>query len=338
MVIIGILAVLVGCMIASGCVNSTMETDDITVMQTSGEVFTLPHTVERIILLNSNAAEMLYLLGASEMVVGVSQSIRDNTEIGSMFPAAMSVGKWNVPDVELISSLSPDVVIAFDSSKPNNADLIEAMGVPILYIDCYKPTTMVQDMRSLGILIGNRDRAEDFVMFYNATLENISTRLPLDVPMPRVFCEGYTDYAVQGVGSGMDLLLGISGGENVLLMNIATGTTKVSPEWLVATDPDVIVKVTTTKNTLDAVTRFSSLVGRPGFSSIKAVRNDRTFLIDSGIVYGPRTFAGALAVAKMLYPEEFSDVDVRSILQEYNEKFGLNLSNGMLVYPELVIS
>jgi iron complex transport system substrate-binding protein len=324
-------------MIAAGCVNFTTETDDITIIQTNGETFKFPHTMERIVLLNSNAAEMLYLLGASEKVVGVSQSIRDNAEIGPMFPTAVSVGKWNVPDIELISSLSPDVVIAFYSSKPNNADLIEAMGVPILYIDCYKPTTMVQDMRSLGVLVGNQNRAEDFAMFYNATLENISARIPPDVSMPRVFCEGYTDYAMQGVGSGMDLLLGISGGKNVLLMNITPGAMVVSPEWLVTADPDVIIKVTTTKNTLDAATKFSSLVERTGFSSMQAVRNNRMFLIDSGIVYGPRTFAGALAVAKMLYPEQFSDVDVRVVLQEYNEKFGLNISTGTLVYPEFEI-
>ncbi len=331
----GVIFALVCLVLAAGCVSPAENTDGITIVQTNGEPFVLPHTAERIVLLNSNAAEMLYLLGASESVVGASQSILDNAEIGRLFPGAVSVGKWNVPDIEMISSLSPDVVIAFYSSKPNNADLIEASGVPIVYIDCYKPTTMVQDVRSLGVMTGKSERAEEFAAFYNETLANISARIPEGAVIPRVFCEGYTDYATQGVGSGMDLLLGIARGKNVLSMNVTAGTTTVSPEWLVAADPDVIIKVTTSANMLDAENRFSSLVGRNGFSSMQAVRNDRVFLIDSGIAYGPRTFAGALAVAKMLYPAEFSDADIRDVLLKYNERFGMNVSSGTLVYPEL---
>jgi hypothetical protein len=53
-------------------------------------------------------------------------------------------------------------------------------------------------------------------------------------------------------------------------------------------------------------------------------------------VYGPRTFAGALAVAKILYPEEFSDVDIQDALQDYNERFGLSMSINIPVYPEFV--
>jgi iron complex transport system substrate-binding protein len=334
-VIFGVFAVLVGCAIAAGCVNHVSETDDIMIMQTNGEICTLPHIAERIVLLNANAAEVLRLLGASEKVVGVSQSILDNAEVGPMFPAAVSVGKWNVPDIEMILSLSPDVVIAFCSSKPNNANLIEAAGVPIVYIDCYKPTTMVQDVHSLGVLAGNSNRAEEFTMFYNATLENISTRIPSDTRMPRVFCEGYTDYAAQGVGSGMDLLLEMSRGKNVISTSVTAGKAEISPEWLVAADPEVIIKVATEKNMLNATDLISSLARRPGFSSMQAIQNNRTFLINSGIVYGPRTFAGTLAVAKILYPEEFSDVSIRDALQDYSERFGLNMSTKIPIYPEL---
>ncbi|MDO9523034.1 MAG: ABC transporter substrate-binding protein [Methanocorpusculum sp.] len=334
LLVLGVLLALICIVCTAGCVD-TQTSDEIVITQTDGTPFTLPHEAQRIILLNSNAGEMLYLLGVSDKVVGVSQSILDNKELGSMFPNAVSVGKWNVPDVETLASLSPDVVIAFASSKPQNADMIEAAGIPIVYIDCYKPTTMISDVTALGTLTGSSKKAREFVTFYQDQMDMITERVPDDVVPQRVFCEGYSDYAAQGKGSGLDLLLDICGAENIVNSDVTVSTTTVSAEWIVTQNPDVIIKATTSNNMQDAENRYVNLVSRTGYSSMTAVQNEKVWLLDAGLAYGPRTFAGAVAVAKMLYPDTFADVNISDIVEEYNEKFGLNVSRGALVYPEL---
>ncbi len=335
--VLGVLGVLMCCMFAAGCVSNENSPGSagVTILQTDGSVFTLPHTAERIVLMNSNAAEMLYVIGAAGTVVGASQSILDHAELGPLFPNAVSVGKWDVPDVELISSLSPDVVIAFASSKPKNADVIEAAGIPIVYIDCYKPSTMSQDVTALGILTGNPEPAARFVTFYDGVMQDVAESVEKISMSPRVYCEGYTAYSAQVNGSGLDLLLDLANGRNVLMQDAGATAPKVSPEWLVAENPDCIVKVVSVAKMSDPKGQFEELVSRTGFSSIDAVSQNRTWLIRNDIAYGPRTFAGAVAVVKMLHPTVSEHLDVRAVLDAYNAQFGLNVSAGTLVYPEL---
>ncbi|MDU9376630.1 Vitamin B12-binding protein [Methanocorpusculaceae archaeon Sp1] len=318
---------------SAGCVTTDVPAGAVVVNQTNGEPFTLAHEAERIVLMNSNAAEMLYVMGAAGRVVGVSQSIYDHAELGPLFPNAVSVGKWDVPDIETIGSLSPDVVIAFSTSRPLNADAIEAGGIPICYIDCYKPTTMAADVEALGVLTGNSDKAAEFVSFYEGVMDSVKNRTAPVSFSPSVYCEGYTDYSGQAKGSGMDMLIEFAGGRNVLTQEMGATSPKVSPEWLVAENPDVMIKILSVKNMESAEDQYAGFTGRYGFANLGAVSEDRTYMIRNDIAYGPRTFAGAVAVAKMLHPDATEDLSVRAVLDEYNTRFGLNVSAGQVVYP-----
>ena len=100
---------------------------------------------------------------------------------------------------------------------------------------------------------------------------------------------------------------------------------KVSPEWIIDQNPPVYIKVATHANMADAENRYNAITSRTGFSGIKAIADNRLWLIDSGITYGPRCFAGAASFAKMLYPDEFKDLSVEEMLKDYNKRYSLNL-------------
>ncbi|MBP2134380.1 hypothetical protein J2128_002346 [Methanomicrobium sp. W14] len=68
---------------------------------------------------------------------------------------------------------------------------------------------------------------------------------------------------------------------------------------------------------------------------MKAVRENRTFVIRNDILYGPRSFAGAALMAKILYPDELSDINVDNLLDKYNQEFGLNFSHCTISYPKV---
>ena len=327
------LAAVAAVLCSAGCVTTVSPAGAVVVTQINGEVFTLDHPAERIVLINSNAAEMLYVMGAADKVVGVSQSIADHAELGPLFAHAVSVGKWDVPDIETIGSLSPDVMIAFSTSKPLNADAIAAAGIPICYIDCYKPTTIAADVAALGVLTGNSGKAEEFISFYTGVLDAAANATAGISFSPSVYCEGYTDYSGQAKGSGMDLLIARAGGRNVLTQEMGATSPKVSPEWLVAENPDVLIKVLSVKSMENAADQYAAFIGRTGFANLDAVFENRTYMIRNDIAYGPRTFAGAVAVAKMLHPKAAASLSVRAVLDEYNTRFGLNVSAGEVVYP-----
>lgn len=326
-------AAVVAVLLSAGCVALNPSAGAITINQTNGEPFTLPNPAERIVLMNSNAAEMLYMIGAADNVVGVSQSIYDHAELGPLFPHAVSVGKWDLPDVEMISSLSPDVVIAFATSKPLNADTIKAGGIPLCYLDCYKPETMAADVAALGTLTGKPEKAAEFVTFYNGVMQSVREKTKVISFTPSVYAEGYTDYSGQATGSGMDMLIQIAGGRNILTQEMGATSPKLSPEWLVAQNPEVMIKVMSVKNMEGAKDQYATLTTRTGSSRLDAVTKNQTYLLRNDIAYGPRTFAGAVAVAKMLHPNATQDLSVEAVLNEYNTRFGLNVSAGQVVYP-----
>ena len=304
-------------------------------MQSDGTYVNLPHTAEKIVILSSNAAEMLQILGAADKVVGACDTILNNEYLGPMFPNAAETGKWNVPDLETIITLSPDVVIAYSSSKPKNADAIKAVNIPIVYIDCYKPTTICQDARELGKLVGTPEEAEAFCEYYEGIMDTLSGRISnVTAERPRVFCEGNTDYSAMGVGSAMDLLLNIVNGVNIVEAEYTSSTMKVSPEWIIDQDPAVYIKVTNHAYMTDAENRYNAIMSRTGFSGIQAIEGKRLRLIDSGITYGPRSFAGVASFAKMLYPDEFQDLSVENMLNDYNTRYSLNLPVENTVYPK----
>lgn len=336
-----ILAIAFIIFLSAGCITSSDSGKDnskIIFNQTNGEIITLPAVAERIVVLNSNAAEMLYVLGAGEKVVGVSEAVKKHPERQYLFPDAVSVGGSTTPDAELISSLNPDVIIAFDSMRPHNADMIEKSGIPIVYIDCYKLTNLREDVTSLGIISGKTKEAQAYLEFTDSIFSLIEQRVD-SIPessYPVVYCEFSSDYIIQGIGTSSDILLNITGGKNVLTDPISGSSNLVSNEWIISKDPDVFIKLMTADSISEIESTYSHIISRTGAFSMKAVQNNRTYIMLTDISYGPRSFAGAALMAKILHPDEFSDINVHDLLEQYNQEFNLNFSHENICYPDIL--
>lgn len=95
--------------------------------------------------------------------------------------------------------------------------------------------------------------------------------------MPAVYFEGYTDYSGRAKGSGMDLLIARANGRKVLTQEMGATSPKVSPEWLVAENPDVMIKVLSVKSMENTVDQYAAFTSRGGFADMDAVAEKRTF-------------------------------------------------------------
>jgi len=325
----GIILTMLCIVFAAGCISDG-SSGNIIITNSDGSTVTLNQTAERIVLLNSNAGEILYLLGDADKVVGISQSIANNAEQVKMYPNATVVGAWNEPDVEYLISLDVDLVIGYASSKPKNAEVLASAGIPIVYIDCTKPETMTQDIIEIGKISGNVEQAEKIGEYYDEVITEIESRVaPLSATYT-VYAESYTAYWGQGTNTGMGQLISIAGGQNIMT---DAGSRKISDEWVVSSSPQIIVKLVNNMN--DPEASYDELVTRVGFSTIDAVNNDRVWLIRNDLTYGPRSCAAAVALAKMIHPGVFEDMSVESVLTEFNTRFGTEFDVTGLTYPEL---
>lgn len=329
LIVSGLILTMLCIVFAAGCISDESQ-GSIVIMNSDGSNVTLNHTAERIVLLNSNAGEILYLLGDADKVVGISQSIANNAEQVKMYPNATVVGAWNEPDVEYLISLDADLVIGYATSKPKNAEVLASAGIPIVYIDCTKPNTMTQDIVEIGKISGNTEKAQRIAEYYNEVITEVESRVAPISLTRTVYAESYTAYWGQGTDTGMGQLISIAGGWNIMK---DTGSKKISDEWVVSSSPEIIVKLVNNMNDPNAA--YGELVSRTGFDTISAVKNDKVWLLRNDLTYGPRSCAAAVALAKMIHPEVFKDMSVESVLTEFNTRFGTDFDVTGLTYPAL---
>ena len=326
-----LIAAVVLSLAAAGCVSENNSAGGIDITNSDGTITHLDAVPERIALLNSNAGEILYMLGCADKVVGISQSIANNKEQAAMYPNAVVTGAWNEPNVEYLLNLNADLIIGYATSKPKNAEVLAAAGIPIVYIDCTKPATMAQDIIEVGKIAGDEDVASDIAQFYTEVMDKVAAAAASVDSKPTVYAESYTNYWGQGTDSGMGQLISLVGAQNIMT-NAASE--KVSDEWVVSSSPEVMVKLVNSME--NAKDQYTELMNRDaGFKTISAVKNNKVWLIINDLTYGPRSCAAAVALFEMCHPGVLTDLTADGVLTEFNKRFGTEFAMDDLSYPAL---
>ncbi len=313
---------------SAGCVSSDPEGFFVT--NSDGSITEISGEVDRVVLLNSNAGEILYLLGCADKVVGISQSIANNAEQAKMYPNAQVVGAWNEPDVEYLISLDVDVVLGYATSKPKNAEVLASSGIPVVYVDCTKPETMVSDVLEIGKLVGKSEQAEAITAYYSEVMEEVEEAAAKQTTHATIYAESYTAWYGQGTDTGIGQLISLTGGDNILE---DTGAKKISDEWVVTESPEIIIKLVNSMDSKEAV--MQEIEDRRGFSRVSAVQEEKVWLIRNDVTYGPRSCVAAVALFLMQYPDSSFALTPESVLQEFNERFGTDFETEDITYPSL---
>ncbi len=204
----------------------------------------------------------------------------------------------------------------------------DAAGIPYVVID-YNAQTLEKHLQStmiLGKVMGSEARAGKLAAAYKAKTEDTFARIKTAGPSGK---KVYVELAKKGPDDvGNSYGNGMWGGlvESLGATNIAKGQIEnwgpLNPEYVLAQKPDVIllagsewlaapqaVLVGFGADPAVANARMKAYLGRPGWADLPAVRNGEVHAIYHG---GARTlsdFVFARYIAKILYPDAFSDVD-----------------------------
>ena len=146
-----------------------------------------------------------------------------------------------------------------------------------------------------------------------------------DSPRPKVYVESYFEFSTVGPGSGAHDMCLLAGGENIAaVMDIPYP--KITSEWVVTQNPDVIIKAASYGNGYEAADNkeFNALcrtiMGRPvclhhGCRNRPRARDGQCHL------GRPRYLIGVAWLARWFYPERFADVDPDKWHAEYLQRF-----------------
>ena len=275
----------------------TSEDDGILLVDDYGRTIKLGKIPERIVSTAPTPTEILFAVGAGDLVVGVDEY--------SDYPAEVlnitKVGSYTL-NTEIIISLQPDLIISSDLVPLSQLELLEDNGIPFVILATRTLEDVLKDIRLVGILTGQVEAANDLADSLEDRIDAVTEKTQAEgVVKPRVYLE-YYPYWTYGPGSFGDNLIALAGG-----MNIAENTSSeypmLSSEFIIAQDPEVIIYTVGYMTTTTA----EEISSRPGWYSITAVEEGNISSIDDNIVsrYGPRIVDGLEELAALLHPDLF---------------------------------
>jgi len=208
------------------------------------------------VALNSDVLEIVRTLRAKEYIVGVFSEIVREPEFWGDLAQKPKVGSWRDPDLEAIAVLAPDVVVAYGRNPgPALEQKANLLGIQVLRLDFYKIDKLEEEVRTFGLLLDRRQEAEHFCELHRQHLKMIQERVTLTSRRPKVYIESYTDYHAAGPGSGGHEMCILAGGSNIAA-NLSIPFPRVTPEWVLTKNPEVIVKAASYGNGYSLKTPF----------------------------------------------------------------------------------
>jgi iron complex transport system substrate-binding protein len=207
-----------------------------------------------------------------------------------------------------IDALKPDLVLAFSDLQADIARELIRRGYPVYTFNQRSVAGILQMIRIVGALVGRADAGDALATTLEQGLDEIAGQpwrnaiavrpwpaeapqarpWPAEAPQarrrPRVYFEEWDDPLISGI-RWVEELVEIAGGDPVFpeLRDKALGKDRiVDPAAVIARNPDVIVASWCGK-----AVKKRTIVERPGWDRINAVRDDRIHEIKSTDILQP---------------------------------------------------
>lgn len=275
-----------------------------TLTDVTGNEVTLEEAPKAIVSMIPSNTEILYALGLSEEIVGVSDY--DNYPEEAATKEKIGGMEFNV---EKIISLNPDLVLAHESALGTwDAGLqqLRDAGVQVYTVTNAETfETTYETIHEIGEATGKTEEATKIVEDMKSKIKKVQEKVAEVDTKKKVLVEVSPEPEIYTPAGNtiMNEMLDMINAEN--LVADLDGWIKIDPEEIVKRNPDVIL--TTYGNyTPDAV---NLVLNRNGFSDVTAVKNKAVHDMDADLTgrMGPRLAEGLELVAKNVYPKAFNE-------------------------------
>src|SRR6185503_19420454 len=222
----------------------------------------------RIVCLTEEPTEVLYALGQSHRIVGISgftvrppRARREKPKV-SAFTSAR---------VDEIVKLEPDFVVGFSDIQADIAQALVKRGIEVWIANHRSVAGILDYIRRLGALVGEGAAAERYAGELEMNLEAVRARAATFPRRPRVYFEEWDDPQISAI-RWVSELIGIAGGDDVFPQRAAASLGRdrivADPDEVVRARPDIIVGSWCGKKF-----RPEKVAARPGWDAIPAVRD-----------------------------------------------------------------
>ena len=274
-------------LLAVPCLASRTLTDEM------GREVVVPDHPHRVICLMPTVTDTVYALGAGDDVVAIS----DYTKYPAAALKKPSVGDLIKPSIEIILSLHPDLVIGMQPKGPMEVtDQLERAGIPIFLVSPHGIAGILHSVQSIGTAMNRTPEADALVHSLQQRVDAVKSRTQ-GLPAPRVFMPVWYDpITTIGKKAFITEIIAAAGGRSVT-DDLPTEWPQISMEVVLERAPDALLLVRGGKTTLKV------LEGRPGWSSMAAIKGQRAYYVDDRINLASPVAIDALEdLAKQFHP------------------------------------
>ncbi len=300
-----------------------------TITDMSGNTVTIPVEVNKIVVtVCGGVSQEISVLGAADKIVAQPGKCLFST-LYTMFPYfndVPDVGAFSNANVEEIIKLDPDLVIV----GPSGNESIAATGIPTVSVLTGKATlaTITKEFTMMGEILGEQEKAADLVDLWNeklAIFEERSAQIPADEVKNVYYMLGAVTHT-NGNGSWGDSFVTVVGAENAAA---EIGDTKdVSVEQIISWNPDVIIASANEGSYIPT----EDIKNNEQLQDVSAIQNDEIYQCPVGCMWwdrpSPEAILGFMWLAKTIYTDYYSDIDLESEIKDYYQTFyGYSISD-----------
>ncbi len=283
----------------------------------------------RIVSLVPNGTEILFALGAGDLVVGVSHECDYPAEArtrpiltGSALTPGMSAAEVDAAvsaqvggglslytlDETRIAELAPDVIVtqqlcpvcAVSTEQVDGAVRPLPRCPELVSLDPNTIGGVFADIRRVGEVIGRSQAAEALLADLDRRLAAVRQRTAS--PRPRVLALEWLDPPFAG-GHWVPEMIEIAGGIDVIARP-GDHSARLTWDQIAAADPDVIVVMPCGFDEAGAREQIAMIADRPEWRALRAVREAQVFPVDANGCFsrpGPRLVDGVERLAAILH-------------------------------------
>lgn len=329
---------------ASAAANSAT----ITVTDHNGNSVTVPKDAKRIVVCDIYPlpSVLSVFFDSADRIVGmpdVSMSAAQNGLLGQLYPEILNAQtgfiKGTEVNTEELMKLKPDVVF-YSAESPRLGEQLTQAGFAAVAISASKwdyncVETLKQWIALLSRIFPENDKTKTVQEYSEKVLKQISdkTSTLADSEKKRAFfLFKYDDSTIMTSG---ERFFGNWWAETTGAVNVSKelpneNAAAVTMEQIYQWNPDVIFITNFTKAQPDDL--YNNTIGANDWSAISAVQKKQVYKMPLGMYRsytpGADTPVTLLWMAKTLYPELFSDVDItKETVDYYKAVFGVTLTD-----------
>lgn len=221
------LFILISLLFVNGCKDDTAD---------KGKVKTV--CPDKIASLSLASDEILFDIADNERIIGITY-LADNKKLSNVYGRTTDIPHKLRPNLEQIIEINPDLLVVADYIDAAFIDQIKKTGINTHFLVKLDSIESInKNIISLGSAVCEQENAEKLVNSLTGNIEQIKKReLTYNPTVLYLFPSFFT----AGINTTIDDLITSAGGINVGALAGIDGNKKISREYILSVDPEIII-------------------------------------------------------------------------------------------------